>query len=535
VTNVRVLMLGWEFPPFITGGLGTACDGLTRALHRRGIGVDFVLPRHVDSTQPAHVRLISPDGPGGWTRDGIPPAPTAAASSDARTGMQTGTATASREREAASPGATTPGPVPAAAVSTDAAQFVHGERLSILRASTPESWPSAYATTVPAAGGAAGGGIAAGGAGSAPVGGAASPMLGGVSPLHLHDPDLAAHRALSEAIPEAHHAPGADWSTDFSSVGTATRSDDYSGDLLAAAQRYAKFVVGACRGLDFDVIHAHDWLTYPAGLAIGRVTGRPLVVHVHSTEFDRSGLIVNQRVYDIERRGMHGAIRVITVSMLTRNLCVNRYGIPESHIDVVYNGVELAPESVGMERIESRDKIVLYFGRITMQKGPEFFVQAAKRVLEVHPNVKFVVAGSGDQAQRMIELAASLGIGHKMLFTGFLRGADIARVFAMADLYVMPSVSEPFGIAPLEAMGHDVPVLISRTSGVSEVLTHALKCDFWDVDDMANKIVAVLRHPPLSRTLRHHGQFEVRRLTWDGAAERCEGIYRSAIAAMSGR
>jgi glycosyltransferase involved in cell wall biosynthesis len=285
----------------------------------------------------------------------------------------------------------------------------------------------------------------------------------------------------------------------------------------------------------FDVIHAHDWLTYPAGLALAAVTGRPLVVHVHSTEFDRSGLHVNQRIYDIERRGMHGAMKVITVSMLTKNLCINRYGVADGKIDVVYNGVDLAPEQVGMEPIQAKDTIVLYFGRITMQKGPEYFVQAAKRVLDVYKDVKFVVAGSGDQAQRMIELAASLGIGHKMLFTGFLRGQDIARVFALADLYVMPSVSEPFGIAPLEAISHEVPVLISRTSGVSEVLTNALKCDFWDVNEMANKIVAVLRHPPLQRTLIEHGKFEVRKLTWDGAASRCGEIYKGVVAGMPGK
>ncbi|MCA9311296.1 MAG: glycosyltransferase family 4 protein, partial [Phycisphaerales bacterium] len=170
--------------------------------------------------------------------------------------------------------------------------------------------------------------------------------------------------------------------------------------------------------------------------------------------------------------------------------------------------------------------------RITMQKGPEYFVAAAKRVLEKIDNVKFLVAGNGDMAQRMIELAAEMGIGHKVLFTGFLRGQDVKRVFQMADCYVMPSVSEPFGIAPLEAMSHDVPVIISKQSGVSEVLTHALKVDFWDVDEMANKIVAVLRHPPLSQTLREHGALELRKLTWDGAASKCVQVYERATEAF---
>ena len=265
------------------------------------------------------------------------------------------------------------------------------------------------------------------------------------------------------------------------------------------------------------------------------MSGKPLVVHVHSTEFDRSGEHVNQPIYNIERRGMHGAVRVITVSMLTRNLCVNRYGVNPDKIDVVYNGVDLDPKAAGIEPLKQTEKVVLYFGRITMQKGPEYFIAAAKRVLEVMDGVKFVVAGNGDQAQRMIEMAATMGIGNKVLFTGFLRGRDIARVFSMADLYVMPSVSEPFGIAPLEAMSHNVPVLISKSSGVSEVLMHALKVDFWDIEDMADKIIAVLRHPPLSRQLVEHGNFEIRGINWDGAATRTIRCYERAIAAASAR
>lgn len=300
------------------------------------------------------------------------------------------------------------------------------------------------------------------------------------------------------------------------------------------SERYAAFCIAAVqqRKLEFDIIHAHDWMTYPAGLAVARLTNKPLVVHIHSTEFDRSGEHINRRVYEIERRGMHGAMRVIAVSQLTKNIVVNRYGVPEKRVEVVYNGVEFEPHSLGMTGIESKDKIVLYFGRITYQKGPEYFMRAAKRALEVRDDIKFVVAGSGDLAQRMLEMANSLGISKHIVFTGFLRGKDISRVFAMADLYVMPSVSEPFGIAPLEAMSHDVPVIISKSSGVSEVLEHALKVDFWDIDDMANKIVAVLNHPPLSRMLREHGAMEVRKLTWDGAATRCEQIYSEVINEM---
>src|SRR5439155_2066719 len=244
------------------------------------------------------------------------------------------------------------------------------------------------------------------------------------------------------------------------------------------------------------------------------------------------------RIYDIERRGMHAAIMIIAVSHLTKNLITHHYGIDPNKVEVVYNAIETNGNGTFDEekyKIHRGEKIVLFLGRITMQKGPEYFLAAAKKVLEMMDNVKFVMAGSGDMIRRTIEMAASMGIGHKVLFTGFLRGSDVEKVFRMADLYVMPSVSEPFGIAPLEAMSHDVPVIISKQSGVSEVLTHALKVDFWDINEMANKIIAVLRHPPLARTLQQHGSFEVQRMSWQDAARACVGGYEQALGAMNGR
>ena len=201
--------------------------------------------------------------------------------------------------------------------------------------------------------------------------------------------------------------------------------------------------------------------------------------------------------------------------------------MPAEKVEVVYNAIDFngnAP-AVTAAAIDRNEKLVLFLGRITMQKGPEYFLRAAKKVLEVMDNVRFIMAGSGDMIRGIIEMAAGMGIGHKVLFTGFLRGPDVERVFRMADLYVMPSVSEPFGIAPLEAMSNDVPVIISKQSGVSEVLTHALKVDFWDVNEMANKIIAVLRHPPLQSTLRQHGRIEVQKLSWTDSAKRCVEIY----------
>ena len=505
---MHVLMLGWEFPPFISGGLGTACHGLTKALDRRGVQVTFVLPKPIDRSQASHVNLVSPD----------PDRPSAAAPPPPMMSMSR-----AMDEAAATGGAVY---VPAAAATVgapasvaDAASpqapqpFAHVRFLGV-----PAGFVSPYQRT----------------AGNQPVG--RWVVRGGVKrPLGEHE-SLEPGDVETEPVSYAELQAISSVPRDDGSSPVPMPGADYGGDLLDTVFRFRAFCLAATRHLKFDVIHAHDWLTYPAGLAIAGVTGKPLVVHVHSTEFDRSGVHVNQRVYDIERRGMHGAMRVVAVSQLTKNVIVRRYSVPDAKVEVVYNGVDLEPtQGEYSTGIQTKDKIVLYFGRITYQKGPEYFIAAAKRVLEVMDNVKFVVAGSGDQAARMIEMAANMGIGHKVLFTGFLRGKDIQRVFSLADLYVMPSVSEPFGIAPLEAMGHDVPVLISKSSGVSEVLVHALKCDFWDIDDMANKIIAVLRHPPLSKTLTEHGSFEVRKITWDGAASRVEQVYRRVAAEMSSR
>jgi glycosyltransferase involved in cell wall biosynthesis len=309
---------------------------------------------------------------------------------------------------------------------------------------------------------------------------------------------------------------------------------DYSGDMYSEVHRYAEIAAQLAANEQFDIVHAHDWITYPAGILVAAMSGKPLIVHVHSTEFDRSGEHVNQMIYDIERQGMHAADKIITVSHFTRNIIISRYGVPGEKVEVVHNGVERKGGNWALSDtgIDKDEKIVLFLGRITMQKGPEYFLAAAKKVLEVMENVKFVMTGSGDMMHRAVEMAAGLGIGHKVLFTGFLRGQDVQKIYKMADLYVMPSVSEPFGIAPLEALGNNVPVIISKQSGVSEVLRHALKVDFWDVDEIANKIVAVLQYPALQETLASYGNFEVRRLRWQDSARKCARIYEEALVAV---
>jgi glycogen(starch) synthase len=427
-THVRVFMLGWEFPPFISGGLGTACYGLTKALDQLGVKVTFVLPKMVDSRYATHVKLLTP---GSCDRDGG----------------------AAREQE-----------------------LRNVTFRSIMSPLRPYATPASYDEKI--------------------------------------NEILRQRRAAGEAA----------------GLKEANAGVDYAGDLYREVHRYAAMAMELAQEEEFDVIHAHDWMTYPAAVGVAALTGKPLVVHIHSTEFDRSGEHVNQLVYDIERHGLHRADKVIAVSQFTRGIVISRYGIPGDKVEVVYNGVERNGNwSVAPISIRREEKIVLFLGRITMQKGPEYFLYAAKKVLEVMDNVKFVMAGSGDLMHRSVELAAQLGIGHKVLFTGFLRGGDVRRIYKLADLYVMPSVSEPFGIAPLEALDNDVPVIISKQSGVSEVLRHALKVDFWDVNEMANKMVAVLKYPPLQMTLRSHGNFEVRKLRWRDAARRCLEIYQDML------
>ena len=458
---MNVFMLGWEFPPFISGGLGTACFGMTRAMSDLGHHVIFVLPRPVGAPGTTHVKLRSA-GPADIGR-------------------------AARRLQAYE-------------------EFTVGNLPNVAFRAIPSTLhPYADPT-------------------------ATDP----------HTPHARTGRTKQDGgepgqdeppVPGIDATPRPAWIDEGPGL-----AGHYGGDMISETRRYAAIALDIALAEDFDVIHAHDWMTFPAAITVAQATGKPLVVQIHSTEFDRSGEHVNQPIYDIERRGVHVADRVIAVSHLTRNILLARYGADPDRVEVIYNAIDLddngfpAPPPIGRH-----EKIVLFLGRITMQKGPEYFLAAAKKVLEYEKNVRFVMAGSGDLIRRSIELAAEMGIGQKVVFTGFLRGPDVARVFKMADLYVMPSVSEPFGIAPLEALSHDVPVLISKQSGVSEVLTHALKVDFWDIDEMANKIIAVLRHTPLQMTLRDHGSFEVRKFTWKDSAGRCIEVYGRAVASAARR
>ncbi len=456
---MKVFMLGWEFPPYISGGLGTACYGLTKALDEIGVEVAFVLPTPVPSDAPTHVKLRTPQD----LADAAKPTVEA---------IQSGEATQSGKA---------------------AADFEHVEFHRLPAVLQPYGTPTSQREAVRKL--------------------------------------LVEKGKTSPEVAEAFKAMGLDLNEEDVSV---SGDAQYAGDLMGQVYRYARLATELAENEAFDVIHAHDWMTYPAALAVAAATRKPLVIQVHSTEFDRSGENVNQQVYEIERTGMHCADKVICVSHLTRNIVASRYGVALSKLAVVYNAVEIpAGTDWQMPPIRQNEKIVLFLGRVTMQKGPEYFLRAARKVVDKFKEVRFILAGSGDMMARCVQEVADLKLGRHVTFTGFLRGDDVAKVFSMADLYVMPSVSEPFGIAPLEALSHNVPVIISKQSGVSEVLSHVLKVDFWDIDEMANKILAVLKHAPLQRTLRQHGHFELRKLSWRDSAVKLSDVYNSLVNAGS--
>ena len=305
----------------------------------------------------------------------------------------------------------------------------------------------------------------------------------------------------------------------------------YGPDLISEVFRYAYVAGKIAARVEHDLIHAHDWLTFLAGVEAKRISKKPLICHVHALETDRSGVNVNQQIYEIEKMGLNAADKIIAVSYLTKNNIVNYYGINSDKIEVVHNAVSKhkATQRNDSVRKDPDEKLVLFLGRITFQKGPDYFIEAAAKVLKHYPNARFVVAGSGDMMHRLIERTAELKIGRNVHFTGFLKRPEVEELFASSDLYVMSSVSEPFGISCLEAILFDVPVIISKQSGVSEVLSNALKVDFWDVDELANKILNVLEHPALGKELQAQSSEELKNIQWEKSALKVEEIYKKLI------
>ncbi len=425
---MKVLMFGWEFPPHITGGLGTACYGLTRGLARQNTDVIFVVPKAYGDEDQSAVRLVN-----------------------------------------------------ASDMIVDSSDEDY-----------KEFWKKITYMEI------------------------GSNLIPYVGPEEFK-------RLAEENQPDGASLEQKVLKTKFSFSGK------YGSDLMAEVSRYALIAAGIARKADFDLIHAHDWLTYPAGVAAKKVTGKPLVVHMHATEFDRSGQNVNQNVYDIERKGMEEADRVITVSNFTRANVIEKYGINPDKVFTVHNAVEPSEREIAEEKRHVREKVVTFLGRLTMQKGPEYFIEAANLILQRDKNVRFVMAGSGDLMNKLIRRVAKLRIGTRFHFTGFLKGADVDKMFLLSDVFVMPSVSEPFGIVPLEAMRSNVPVVISKQSGVSEILKHALKVDFWDINGLADSIYGLLNYRALTETFKKYGKTEVDNLRWENAAYKVAEVYESVF------
>ena len=427
-------MFGWEFPPHIAGGLGTACYGMTRGLARNGVEVVFVMPRAYGDEDQRFVRVVN--------------------ASDVET-------IGTRDHEFSEE-------------LLEKVSFIHIDS-NMLPYISPEEY-AAY-----------------------------------------HDEFVRSGRT---------HEWTDVWKQRY------TFSGKYGANLMEEVARYAMVAAQVAKDLEgqFDVIHAHDWLTYFAGIAAKRVSGKPLVVHMHATEFDRSGENINRRVYAIEKAGMQAADRVIAVSELTRRIVIGKYGIPAEKVVTVHNAVRFGESEDAVPERAVKDKVVTFLGRITYQKGPDYFVGAAAKVLQRVPDVRFVMAGSGDLMNHVVRRVAQLGIADCFHFTGFLKGGEVQRMFRLSDVYVMPSVSEPFGISPLEAMRSGVPVIISRQSGVAEVLDYAIKVNYWDVDALADAIYGLLTYPALGRMFASKGLEEVTGLKWTNAAAKIKTVYETVVA-----
>lgn len=429
---MKVLMFGWEFPPNISGGLGTACYGITKSLSSLSdMEITFVIPKTHGNENTANLHLIG-------------------------------------------------------ANQIDLIKSkIHLEKMQL------------------------------------PVTcfGVESKMIPYIDPADYEKQTS----FLLEQIKSKSSA---------NIAGQISFSGGYGVNLMTEIHNFAVIGEYIASQTDFDVIHAHDWLTFPAGIAAKKMSGKPLVIHVHATDFDRSGGKVNPKVYQMEKEGMEQADCIVCVSNRTREIVINKYGISPQKTTTIYNGVDFAESSQDEPKtIARKEKIVTFLGRITRQKGPEYFIRTAKLVLEKMSKVRFVMAGSGDLYQEMIRKVAKAHLGDRFIFTGFLKGDEVCRMMKSSDVFVMPSVSEPFGICPLEAMQSGVPVIISKQSGVSEIVKHAFKIDYWDVYAMADAIHGILSYPALDRMMIANGKQEAVGIKWEDAADKIHQIYTDLLCA----
>lgn len=425
--KIKVLMFGWEFPPEISGGLGTACYGLVSGLIENNVDVLFVVPKLYGSEETDKFRLVN-----------------------------------------------------ATDVEVNFTNKKFNENLQKV------SYMQIHSRIAP----------------------------------YISPEEFLKHQEFD--ISDL-HIEEENFRAKFNFTGS------YGSDLLNEVSKYAVVAMQIAHDNEVDIIHAHDWLTFPAAIMAKEISGKPLVVHVHATEFDRSGEHVNQEVYDIERKGVHAADRVICVSRLTRRILINRYGVDPNKVFVVHNAVIPRERKVYPEKNLVDKKIVTFLGRITFQKGPDYFVEAARKVLDEMPDVHFVMAGKGDMYIKLVERVAELRMSNRFHFTGFLNHFETNNLYGMSNIYVMPSVSEPFGITPLEAMRTGVPCIISKQSGVSEVLNNTVKVDFWDINALANSIKGLLQFPEIADRLANEGAKEVEEMKWEYAALRVKEVYTDML------
>lgn len=468
-------MFGWEFPPHISGGLGTACAGLTYALEKENVQVLFAVPKLHGGEQAERTTFLNASNIPIFQEKTIVELNEDSSSTPIKENVQQGD--------------------PALPLNSGSGQHTRLEIPSYLSPYTSgsesatsfalERWNYSFGDaddyTLPA----------------------------NLRPAYRRE--AAKYRGKQMRIVKEPYS----------------FSGSYGPDLMEEVHRYADAAAEIARHHSFDVIHAHDWMTYLAGIEAKKISGKPLVVHVHATEIDRSGAHVNSNIFAIEKQGMEQADKVVTVSHWTKAIAVKHYHVKENKIEVIHNGITPKQEDAVTKPLGPPlgSEIITFLGRITHQKGPMYFVEAARKVHEQFPDAHFVVAGSGDQLPQMIERIAQVRLSAYFHFTGFLKANDIDRIWAMSHVYVMPSVSEPFGIAPLEAIQAGVPVILSKQAGVSEVMPHAIKVDFWNTEALAEAICNVLRFKSLANTLKRNGSEQIKNITWDKAAKKLTTLY----------
>lgn len=426
---MKVLMFGWEFPPFISGGLGTACFGITKGLCSLGIEIDFVLPK-----------------------------------------------------------------VAQQAKTNSAVNIIDASQVSIKKYFENEEFYKEYITFIEV-----------------------NSMLRPYSTEESYKEQLEEFQKNQKIKHEV--------------LGTILDFEGgYGKDLMLEVFRLRQ--VGSELGdtTNAQIIHAHDWMTFPAAIAAKQASGLPLVVHIHATEFDRSGEKINKQLYEIEREGADAADLIIAVSNRTKDIIVNNYGIDKNKVSVVYNAVDKSAIS-SLDTLEKtfKEPVVLFLGRVTGQKGPSYFLETARIVLQKMKNVRFVMAGSGDLLSEMVKLCASMRLQDRFHFTGFLRGKELQHIFSLSDVLVMPSVSEPFGIVPIEAIQYDLPVIISKQSGVSEILPHAIKVDFWDTELFAKSIIEILKSPKKKEKQIAENRATMEGIHWNLSAVKILNAYERVL------